>query len=154
MHITSANPRQPSPPPVSRKADVLEIFDNPKDGVIIGASTALGALAGAAALGFGTAAATGATETLLGLVQGGIGGAGLGIVGGAVLSTAMLAKPGTQGRIGLAVVGGALGGLAGLAVGAMTGAYIGHAAGNLVGFVGGAVGGGAAGFFTARHFVD
>lgn len=158
MHITSApsaSPRRPSAPAPNERArgDGLDGFEDPKDAVVIGTSTVLGAAAGAALLGLATAAATGATETLLGLVQGGVAGAGLGIVGGAVLSTAMLAKPGTQGRIGLAIVGGALGGVAGLATGAFAGAYLGHAFGNAIGYAGGAVAGGATGYFASRHFL-
>ena len=129
-------------------------FESPRDAFIISGSTVAGTLVGSLALGYATSAVRGASGTLLGMAQGGIAGAGLGILGGAVISTALLSHPETQGRIGLALVGGAVGGVAGMATGLLAGAYLGSAGGNLVGYAAGAVAGAATGFFVSRHFVE
>ncbi|MBI3924166.1 MAG: hypothetical protein HY319_01370 [Armatimonadetes bacterium] len=112
--------------------------------------TVAGAVVGSLAVGLGTMPLMGPTETLVGMACGSISAAAAGAGAGAILSTSILSDPGHQGRIGLALVGGALGGVLGLGLGLFAGAYIGNSGYNALGFAGGAVAGAAAGYLAGR----
>lgn len=125
-------------------------FPTDGDNATIRNYTIAGGVAGALAVGFGTMPFTGTTEALLGLTTGAISGLALGIGTGAIVGTALLSKPGEPGRMGMAVVGGALGGVVGGVIGTLTGAYIGHAGFNVLGFTAGGAAGAAGAYVAAR----
>lgn len=138
-----ARPASQAPPPYDEEFP-------PEDQRRIRLLTGGGAVAGSVALGLGTSYFEGPTETLVGFAQGSIAGAAVGAAAGAAIATWLLSDPDTQGRIGLAIVGGALGGVTGLLVGGVAGAYVGNAGGNVIGYIAGAALGAGTGYIAGR----
>ncbi len=118
-------------------------------------SLAVGGAVGSGLVGWASSGLAGSAQVLGGLVNGAVTGAAVGGALGALVGLKLSARePDGRGTIGMTLVGGAVGLVAGSLVGAVGGAFLGEAAGTALGFASGAVLGGATGYLLARRSLE